>query len=70
MTLREHLRENSLTIAGFAELAGLPTETVRGWLYEGKVPRPSAMHLVMRVTGGAVTPNDWIGVETKTTAAA
>jgi len=63
MTLREHLQEHSLTIAGFAALAGFPTETVRGWLYDGKVPRPDAMRAVMRATNGAVTPNDWHGVD-------
>jgi DNA-binding transcriptional regulator YiaG len=59
MTLRDWCREQRLSIPAFARLIKKSPNTVRGWVYYGRVPRPPMMRKIKRVTNGAVAPADW-----------
>lgn len=57
------LTDENLTHDGAAALFGVSTATLRGWLYEGKVPRDlSAIQRVKVITKGRVRLEDWAAV--------
>lgn len=50
------------TNPGFGEKAGWSGETVRRYRVGKREPDAGAMAVIFRLTGGEVTPNDWVGV--------
>ena len=59
MTLKEYMKQNSLTPAAMAELLDSSEGAVRKWCSGERTPRPDQMRKIADVTGGAVTPNDF-----------
>lgn len=57
------------TNAGFGVKAGWSGETVRRYRTGDREPDKAAMAVIFRLTNGAVTPNDWVGVGPRTDAA-
>ncbi|WP_042336332.1 hypothetical protein [Bradyrhizobium sp. DOA9] len=50
------------TNPGFGEKAGWSGETVRRYRLGKREPDAAAMAIIFELTGGDVTPNDWVGV--------
>jgi len=50
------------TNPGFGRKAGWSGETVRRYRAGEREPDQKAMALIFDLTGGEVTPNDWVGV--------
>ena len=51
-----------LTNAAFGKKASWSGETVRRYRAGEREPDSKAMAEIFRLTGGDVTPNDWVGV--------
>jgi len=60
MTLREYLTANQVTLSSFAKLIGVTRVAVHYWVRGTRVPRGSHMVQIVAVTGGSVTPNDFL----------
>lgn len=60
MTLSEFMKSRSLTDARFAELLDCSEGALRKWRYGERTPRSDQMRRIMEVTGGLVTPNDFL----------
>lgn len=63
MTLKDWLAENSIAIGVFAGEIGRTTEAVRRYVNGERIPDRDTMPLIVAKTGGAVTPNDFFGIE-------
>ena len=64
MKLKDYLSMNSLTQKQFAELVGVDQTQISRYLRGGWPERKTAI-AIMEVTGGAVTPEDFLeGVKT------
>ena len=48
-----------MTVPAFALAVKRPLPTVKGWLYQGYIPRPATIRRIKRLTKGKVTPADW-----------
>lgn len=59
MTLREYIKQNSLTPDAMAKLLGCSEGAVRKWCSGERTPRPDQMRTISEVTAGAVLPNDF-----------
>jgi transcriptional regulator with XRE-family HTH domain len=59
MTLAQYLSENDLRQADFAKAIGSSLGGVAKWLNGQRVPSTKQMKLIVKATGGAVTPNDF-----------
>ncbi|GIQ73215.1 hypothetical protein BraRD5C2_16530 [Bradyrhizobium sp. RD5-C2] len=55
--------------AGFGKRAGWSGETVRRYRAGEREPDKKAMATIFELTGGEVTPNDWVGVGPRTESA-
>ena len=60
MTLNDWLLESGLTNAEFARMVPCHIITVSGWRTHATLPRRNFLRRIMELTGGKVTPNDWL----------
>jgi len=60
MTLREWCKAGGYSQAEFAVMVGSVQSTVSRWSAGMDVPNPTAMQKIYDVTGGKVSPNDFI----------
>ena len=58
--LEAFLDTRGLSRDDFAKMTATSTLTVYRWLLGDAVPSHDAMRKIYRVTGGVVTPNDWV----------
>ena len=64
MKLSVYLTTKEITVADFAAAVGdVSASGVRKWVYEERVPRPDQLRRIAEITGGEVTPNDFILVD-------
>lgn len=62
MRLQEYLTATSVSRADFARQIGVSAESVRRYLYTGRVPEPPVMEKIIEATEGKVTANDFFGI--------
>ena len=62
MTLQDWREGEGLTRAALAEKIGGTAESVRRYEKGLRVPDRETMPLIVEVTSGAVTPNDFFGI--------
>ena len=55
MTLKEYLKNKSLTVQQFADLSGIPYQTVYKYLNQERRPRGGNLQKIKQVTDGLVT---------------
>lgn len=61
MKLAEYMKASGLEDESFAEMVGdCSSHAVKKWRYQERVPRPDQMRRIAEVTGGRVTPNDFV----------
>jgi transcriptional regulator with XRE-family HTH domain len=60
MKLKDFLKKTGKTQAEFAKELGLAENTVSRYVSAGRVPLPKIMQKIKELTGGKVTPNDFI----------
>lgn len=65
MTLSDFLTEAQLTHAEFGRKIQTTQATVSRYANGSRVPRPAVMARIQAVTGGRVTPNDFIPFKPK-----
>jgi len=60
MTLEEYRIQENLTYLELAEKLGLPNK-MTAWRYckMGRIPKPEVMEIIVKISGGAVQPNDF-----------
>lgn len=63
MTLNEYLKENRLSLKGFADQCGLSAPTILRARDGINMPSRRTLEAIVRATGGVVTINDLIRVE-------
>ena len=61
MTLADYLRTRTLNGAEFGRQIGASRSAVARWLKGARIPNTAQMRAIMAATGGAVTPNDFLG---------
>lgn len=61
MTLAEYMAAHGIRGAQAARELGVSRSTVHCWITEKRVPEPHHQRTIRVWSGGAVTPNDWIG---------
>lgn len=68
--LDAYIRRKHLTNKGFARLVSeasggrtISARTVENWRYSVSVPRGWALEGIFKVTGGELTPNDFVRLE-------
>lgn len=61
MKLQTYLENHKLSHADFAALLGVSEFGVRKWAREERMPRRKALRRIQEVTGGQVTPADFVG---------
>lgn len=59
MKLRNYLAGQGLTAADFGRRVGVSMHTVGKWVRGETIPRRDAMQSIVRVTAGAVGPDDF-----------
>lgn len=70
MKLIDYMAEHSLTTEAMAAKIGDASASgVTKWMRGERLPRVEQLRRIFEVTGGAVTPNDFVLSETKETAA-
>ena len=62
--LHEYLKANNITVSAFAASVNTDQRVVYHWLNGEKIPRQEYMQRIYELTGGAVTANDFYGIET------
>lgn len=60
MTLSDFLAEEQLTHAEFGRIIQTTQAAVSRYTNGSRIPRPAVMARIQAVTGGRVTPNDFI----------
>lgn len=70
MELKTYLATHAMTDAYFAELIGVDRSSVTRMRHGGQAPRADVMRKIAEVTDGAVTPNDFFGVDPRQEGAA
>lgn len=61
MLLAEYMKASGLEDEGFANsVGGCSAHAVKKWRYRERVPRPDQMRRIAEITGGKVTPNDFV----------
>ncbi len=60
MKLAAYLSQKQLDKAAFAKALGVSTMGVHQWIRGIRTPRPQQMMKIVRATGGAVQPNDFL----------
>lgn len=63
MTLNEYLKQNQLSLKGFADQCGLSAPTILRARDGINMPSRRTLEAIVRATGGVVTINDLIRVE-------
>lgn len=63
MKLATYLETNALSDAAFAETIGVDRTTVMRLRHRGQIPTVPIMKKIADVTEGAVTANDFFGIE-------
>lgn len=63
MKLKTYLKSNNLKAAEIARLLGVHPSNVGRWLREERMPGKEHMRQIFDLTEGAVTPNDWVGID-------
>lgn len=61
MTLTDYLAANGISYDAFGARLSVTGEAVRLWATGARYPSRKNMHAIVRETGGAVTPNDFLG---------
>jgi len=69
MTLDAWLISTKTTNARFAAALGTTGESIRRYRNGEREPDAAAMARIFELTGGDVTPNDWVGVGPRSDAA-
>jgi hypothetical protein len=67
MKLADWLEAHSITDARFGEMIGAARQAVHRYRAGGRVPDKVMMSRIVKVTGGAVSPNDFYEVESSAT---
>lgn len=62
MKFDEYLTETGMTIAEFATRMGCSVQTLYKYRNGTRFPHRAAQRQIFLLTGGRVTPNDWVGV--------
>lgn len=62
MKLREYLDREKITVTEFGRRCGVQHSTVLRWIDRAISPSADALLSIHRATGGAVTPNDMLGI--------
>lgn len=62
MRFVDWLNISALTLGDVAQRLGTSSETVRRYVTGARSPGFDAMKSIFGLTGGLVTPNDWVGV--------
>lgn len=73
MRIADYLKSNQLTDEDFAAKSGpegFSAEAVRKWRFGARTPRPRQMEIIVRLTNGDVTPNDFMSAPSNAEAAA
>jgi len=52
--------QTNIDLQEAARAFGSSTHAVKKWLSGQRVPRPRTQAKIMKITRGAVTPNDWV----------
>lgn len=65
MTLHDYLKQNNLTAQQFAPLIGVKWAAIYRYISGVRIPTKPIMKKIFEVTGGAVTPNDILGIPPK-----
>ena len=60
MKLADYLMKSDISVPVLAGTLGVSAKAVQHWLNGARTPRPEQMQNIMRATGGAVTPNDFL----------
>jgi transcriptional regulator with XRE-family HTH domain len=60
MKLSEYRKSAGLTLGQFAEIVGVSDITIGRYERGERTPKPKIMTQIVRVTDGAVTPNDFL----------
>lgn len=60
MKLKDWLHKNGVAQAALAAHIGVTQAAVSMWVNGVMVPEPATMRKIHRVTGGKVTPNDFV----------
>jgi transcriptional regulator with XRE-family HTH domain len=63
MKLRDYLASKSITAAEFGRRIKVSQAAVTRYAAGDRIPEPSVMRRIARVTRGAVAPNDFYGLE-------
>jgi len=63
MTLRDWLADNGVSNAEFGRRIDRTAEAVRRYASGERIPDRETMPMIMRVTGGEVSANDFFGLE-------
>lgn len=64
MTLKDWLAKSEDSIPTLAARIGRSPEAVRRYAAGERIPDRETMPLIVEVTGGEVTPNDFFGINT------
>lgn len=64
MKLETYLQRENLSASQFSKQLGRPSSTVTRLLHGQRNPGPELMLQILAATKGAVTPNDFLDVET------
>jgi hypothetical protein len=65
MRLALYLRTNGIPVENFADDIGVHRTSVYRFMKGLAFPRPSTIERIIRVTGGKVTANDFLGLPSK-----
>lgn len=68
MTLDQYLKQREITATEFARQCDLPPSTITRLIGGNRSPGLDLLKVIHRVTGGAVSPNDFLGVEERSPA--
>lgn len=63
MRLAQYLTEKDISPTEFARRLGKPQATISRYVNRQRIPDAESMALIVAETGGAVTPNDFYGLE-------
>lgn len=63
MTLKDWLADRDVSVSQFAERIGRTSESVRRYVAGERIPDKETMPLIATETEGAVTANDFFGIE-------
>lgn len=59
MTLNEYMAKEQISMRDMAESIGVTYEAIRKYANGERIPKPNILNKITRLTGGAVTANDF-----------